>query len=42
MPPYNKNLYVGELKDEDSGDEYVVLVRGYSDGGTWHSTISHR
>jgi ATP adenylyltransferase len=25
-PPYNPNLYVGELRDED-GDEYVVLVR---------------
>lgn len=26
MPPYNENLHVGELRDEDSGDEYVVLV----------------
>lgn len=25
-PPYNPNLYVGELKDEDEGTEYVVLV----------------
>lgn len=25
-PPYVPNLYVGDLKDEDEGDEYVVLV----------------
>ncbi len=25
-PPYNPNLYVGELRDEDEGTEYVVLV----------------
>ena len=26
--PYNPNLYVGELKDEEEGTEYVVLVSG--------------
>lgn len=26
-PPYNENLYVGDLKDEYSGEEYAVLVR---------------
>ena len=26
-PPYVPNLHVGELKDEQEGDEYVVLVR---------------
>jgi sulfate adenylyltransferase (ADP) / ATP adenylyltransferase len=26
-PPYNPNLFVGELKDEDSEAEYAVLVR---------------
>lgn len=25
-PPYNPNLYVGELRDEEEGVEYVVLV----------------
>lgn len=25
-PPYNPNLYVGELQDEEEGAEYVVLV----------------
>ena len=25
-PPYNPNLYVGELQDEEEGTEYVVLV----------------
>jgi sulfate adenylyltransferase (ADP) / ATP adenylyltransferase len=25
-PPYNPNLYVGELQDEGEGTEYVVLV----------------
>ncbi len=25
-PPYNQNLFVGELKDERSGEEYAVLV----------------
>lgn len=25
-PPYNPNLYVGELRDEEEGAEYVVLV----------------
>ncbi|KAI0270762.1 hypothetical protein BGY98DRAFT_1091270 [Russula aff. rugulosa BPL654] len=29
-PPYNPNLYVGELKDEDEGTEYVVLLNKYS------------
>ena len=28
--PYNPNLYVGELKDEEEGTEYVVLVSGYA------------
>ncbi len=26
-PPYVPNLYIGELKDEEEGDEYAVLVR---------------
>ncbi|XP_006460774.1 hypothetical protein AGABI2DRAFT_220942 [Agaricus bisporus var. bisporus H97] len=30
MPPYNENLYVGELRDEDSEDEYVVLMNKFS------------
>jgi ATP adenylyltransferase len=25
-PPYNPNLYVGELRDEEEGTEYAVLV----------------
>lgn len=25
-PPYNKNLFVGELKEERFGEDYVVLV----------------
>jgi len=25
-PPYNPNLYVGELQDAEEGTEYVVLV----------------
>jgi ATP adenylyltransferase len=29
-PPYNENLYVGEVKDEEYGEEYVVLVSTYS------------
>jgi len=30
-PPYNPNLYVGELRDdEDEGTEYVVLLNKYS------------
>ncbi|KAF9567972.1 hypothetical protein CPC08DRAFT_757855 [Agrocybe pediades] len=29
-PPYNKNLYVGELKEEESGEEFVVLLNKYS------------
>ncbi|KAH9047834.1 HIT-like domain-containing protein [Lactarius hengduanensis] len=29
-PPYNPNLYVGELKDEEEGTEYVVLLNKYS------------
>jgi len=28
--PYNPNLYVGELKDEEEGTEYVVLLNKYS------------
>jgi sulfate adenylyltransferase (ADP) / ATP adenylyltransferase len=27
-PPYNPNLYVGDLRDEEEGTEYVVLVSG--------------
>ena len=27
MPPYNTNLHVGDLKDEESQEEFVVLVR---------------
>ena len=26
-PPYNTNLYVGEMKDDESEEEFVVLVR---------------
>ena len=26
-PPYNTNLYVGELKADNSQEEFVVLVR---------------
>lgn len=37
MPPYNKGLYIGELKDELEDKEYVVLVSSVSaplmDGG---------
>ncbi|KAK7005782.1 ATP-transf domain-containing protein [Favolaschia claudopus] len=29
-PPYNPNLLVGELRDEDSGEEYAVLLNKYS------------
>ncbi|KAI0254039.1 ATP adenylyltransferase-domain-containing protein [Lactifluus subvellereus] len=29
-PPYNPNLYVGELQDEGEGTEYVVLLNKYS------------
>ena len=28
IPPYNPNLYVGELRDEGEDEEYVVLVSG--------------
>lgn len=28
--PYNPNLYIGELKDEEEGTEYVVLLNKYS------------
>lgn len=30
MPPYVPNLYIGELKDEEEGDEYVFLVSSLS------------
>lgn len=26
-PPYIRNLLVGELKDDDDGEEFIVLVR---------------
>jgi len=29
-PPYNANLYVGELRDEDNAEDYVVLLNKYS------------
>ncbi|KAJ7772644.1 ATP adenylyltransferase-domain-containing protein [Mycena maculata] len=29
-PPYNPNLYVGELRDENNAEEYVVLLNKYS------------
>jgi len=29
-PPYNPNLYVGKLRDEEEGTEYVVLLNKYS------------
>lgn len=25
-PPYNENLYVSELKDEESNENFVILV----------------
>jgi hypothetical protein len=28
-PPYNTNLYVGEMKDDESQDQFVVLVGSY-------------
>ncbi|THH16184.1 hypothetical protein EW146_g4410 [Bondarzewia mesenterica] len=30
QPPYDPNLYVGELKDEEEGTEYVVLLNKFS------------
>ncbi|TFY80467.1 hypothetical protein EWM64_g3545 [Hericium alpestre] len=30
LPPYNPQLYVGELKDEEEGIEYVILLNKYS------------
>jgi len=35
-PPYNPNLYVGKLRDEEEGTEYVVLVSDPS----WESTVN--
>ncbi|KAF8973074.1 ATP adenylyltransferase-domain-containing protein [Flammula alnicola] len=29
-PPYNANLYVGDLKDEESQEEFVILLNKYS------------
>jgi len=29
-PPYNANLYIGELKDQESEEEFVVLLNKYS------------
>ncbi|KAJ7282976.1 ATP adenylyltransferase-domain-containing protein [Mycena rebaudengoi] len=29
-PPYNKNLYVGELQDKENEQDYVVLLNKYS------------
>ncbi|KAF9478822.1 ATP adenylyltransferase [Pholiota conissans] len=29
-PPYNKNLYIGELKDEETQEEFVLLLNKYS------------
>ncbi|KIM45312.1 hypothetical protein M413DRAFT_337714 [Hebeloma cylindrosporum] len=29
-PPYNPNLYIGELKDEESEEEFVVVLNKYS------------
>jgi ATP adenylyltransferase len=31
-PPYNPNLYVGELQDEEQNTGYVVLVSGVISG----------
>ena len=28
-PPYNQNLYIGEVIDEEEDAEYVVLVRHF-------------
>ncbi|KAF7315677.1 ATP-transf domain-containing protein [Mycena indigotica] len=30
LPPYNPNLWIGELSDADSGEQYVVLLNKYS------------
>ena len=30
MPPYNKGLYVGELKDELEDKEYIVLLNKFA------------
>ncbi|KAJ6625891.1 ATP adenylyltransferase-domain-containing protein [Mycena sp. CBHHK59/15] len=29
-PPYNTNLYIGDLQDEDSKEDYAVLLNKYS------------
>ncbi|KAF8210649.1 HIT-like domain-containing protein [Mycena galopus ATCC 62051] len=29
-PPYNQNLFIGELRDEDNAEDYVVLLNKYS------------
>ncbi|KAF5321575.1 hypothetical protein D9619_001543 [Psilocybe cf. subviscida] len=29
-PPYNENLYVAELKDEESNEDFVILLNKYS------------
>jgi len=29
-PPYNENLHIGDLKDEESQEEFVVLLNKYS------------
>ena len=35
-PPYNENLYIGEVIDEEEDAEYVVLVRHfYLLSGVW-------
>ncbi|KAJ7268691.1 ATP adenylyltransferase-domain-containing protein [Mycena haematopus] len=30
QPPYNHNLHIGELRDEDNAEDYVVLLNKYS------------
>ncbi|KAJ6500173.1 ATP adenylyltransferase-domain-containing protein [Mycena vitilis] len=30
LPPYNPNLYIGELRDDDNAEDYVVLLNKYS------------
>jgi hypothetical protein len=38
-PPYNPNLYVGELQDEDEGTEYVVLVSEFG-LAIWENSVN--
>lgn len=40
-PPYNPNLYIGELRDEEEGNEYVVLVSGVHDHPITITSLTH-